>query len=307
MTEITTEAVSAEATAAETTSTPEAVSEEATTEIGTEDVVTEQVIADEAVKEEVKVDTAEASDFSELLSEEFKDIKALKDFKSVDDLAKSYMHLNSMLGKRFEDLSQEELGSYYAKLGRPSEASEYTFADEINEDGAHWARDVFFEAGLTQDQAKLVTEKYHELEQAKLAEMEVASAAEADQNMNVLKAEFGEAFEERVNLAKRAVNELGGDELKTLLNETGLGNNAQVVKLFAKIGKEILEDRILESDKEARFGVTPEEAQKQIMTLKSNPEFMDQYLGRNGYSKTSDAHKHAVAKMEQLFNKAYKA
>lgn len=306
MTEITTEAVSAEATAAETTSTPEAVSEEATTEISTENVVTEEVIADEAV-EEVTVETEGASDFSELLSEEFRDMKALKDFKSVDDLAKSYMHLNSMLGKRFEDLSQEELGSYYAKLGRPEEASEYTFADEINEDGANWARDVFFEAGLTQDQAKLVTEKYHALEQARLAEMEAASASEADQNMSVLKAEFGEAFEERVNLAKRAVNELGGDELKTLLNETGLGNNAQVVKLFAKIGKEILEDRILESDKEARFGVTPEEAQKQIMTLKSNPEFMDQYLGRNGYSKTSDAHKHAVAKMEQLFNKAYKA
>ena len=62
---------------------------------------------------------------SDLLSDDLKDIKALHSFKDVNGLAKSYVHLNGLLGKKFEDLSTDELKSFYGKLGRRENSDVY--------------------------------------------------------------------------------------------------------------------------------------------------------------------------------------
>jgi hypothetical protein len=45
--------------------------------------------------------------------------------------------------------------------------------------------------------------------------------------------------------ARKAVETFGSPELKTLLNSTGMGNHPELVRLMAKIGKAISEDKVL--------------------------------------------------------------
>jgi len=53
----------------------------------------------------------------------------------------------------------------------------------------------------------------------------------------------GAAFEENLGYATKAVKEFGNPALKTLLNQTGIGNHPEVIRFMVKAGKAISEDR----------------------------------------------------------------
>lgn len=55
----------------------------------------------------------------------------------------------------------------------------------------------------------------------------------------------GPAFETNVKIAKQAIDRFGSDEVKSLLNESGLGDHPAFVRTFFRIGKAISEDTIL--------------------------------------------------------------
>jgi len=52
----------------------------------------------------------------------------------------------------------------------------------------------------------------------------------------------GQAFEANVQTMQRAMARFGTPELKTLLNQTGLGNHPELARLFFKVGTLIRED-----------------------------------------------------------------
>ena len=58
--------------------------------------------------------------------------------------------------------------------------------------------------------------------------------------------ELGNNAEVEIKYAQKAVEKFGDDELVKLLDETGLGNRKEVIKIFAKIGKAISEDTLSE-------------------------------------------------------------
>lgn len=55
----------------------------------------------------------------------------------------------------------------------------------------------------------------------------------------------GEAFGQNAELAKRAVEKFGSAELKQMLDATGFGNHPEVIRVFARIGKAMSEDKII--------------------------------------------------------------
>lgn len=239
-----------------------------------------------------------------LLGDEMKsvydELKPLHTFKSVDDLAKSYVHLNKLMGKKITDMSPEEINQVYGKLGKPENADGYELPTEglegaILPDMDKWYKEVAHKHNLTKEQARGIFEEYVQMSQG-LVQNQTAQLTQArEEAITALKKEFGTAFENRLEVAKKAVNEFGGDELKTYLNETGLGNDPRLIKAFAKIGAELLEDRMI-SDKAAHvMGVTPDEAKRQISMKMADNEFKSAYLSR-----MHPGHKEAVAEMTRL-------
>lgn len=277
------------------------ISNEATTEVVNEtSAPTEEATTEVATPEAAVTETAESNsnDFLSGLGEELSQMKALQNFKSAEDLAKSYLNANQLLGKRMADLSPEDAAHLASLQGKPADATEYKLPDGLPEDTQEWYKNTALKAGLTLDQAKAVADEYVMLERQKMEAVETEDKLRSEEWVGELKKEFGSAFDKQIEIAKRGLKEFGGDEVVDMLNRTGLGDNPAVVKMFAKIGRELLEDSVVQADKSNVFGVTPEEAQKQITTLRSNPDFNEAY-----FNSIHPGHKQAVAQMKELYEK----
>ena len=83
-----------------------------------------------------------------------------------------------------------------------------------------------------------VAPKLAEVQQASLEALhkEWTEAAKVDKEYG------GDKFNENLSIAKTALDKFGSDGLKNLLNETGLGNNPEVIRYFYNVGKQISED-----------------------------------------------------------------
>lgn len=98
------------------------------------------------------------------------------------------------------------------------------------------------EAGLSQEKADIILGKIaphlaqQQIKAVEKASAEWVAASRAD-------AEFGgDKLNENMAVAAKAMEKFATPELKTLLNESRLGNNPEVIRLFYRVGKAISED-----------------------------------------------------------------
>ena len=82
---------------------------------------------------------------------------------------------------------------------------------------------------------------------------------------DTLQEEWGGNFKRNVAYAQRAVSHIGGDELKSVMDETGLGNNPVIAKAMYKIGKMMVEDGIIPG--EVQGTVTSQDAKSKIAEI----------------------------------------
>jgi hypothetical protein len=109
-----------------------------------------------------------------------------------------------------------------------------------------------------------------------------------------LKQEWGEEFDRNIKAARVAVNEFGGDDLKTYLQESGLSNDPQLVKAFSKIGQDFLKEDSFTGDSTPQYGLTADEAQAKINDIMGD---------MNGpyYNSAHPDHKRIVNEVNKLF------
>lgn len=105
--------------------------------------------------------------------------------------------------------------------------------------------EVAKDLNLPQDQAQKVLDKMapviaaRQAEQFQAARTEWAEAAKTDKEFG------GEKLTENLGTAKKALDALATPELRTLLEESGLGNHPEVIRVFYRAGKAISEDRFV--------------------------------------------------------------
>jgi len=103
------------------------------------------------------------------------------------------------------------------------------------------------DAGLTQEAAQALMDKLapamqaRQIQAVETAKTTWASEAKADKEFG------GDAFNENLSVAKKAIDAFGSPELRTLLNESGLGNHPEIIRAFYRAGKQISEDRLVPS------------------------------------------------------------
>jgi len=233
---------------------------------------------------------------AELLSDEFKDFKSLQSFKNVNDLAKSYIHANSLLGKKMSDMKPEDIAVLNSLRGIPESEDSYSLPEELSPDLASFYKKVSLKAGLTQEQAKTIVDSFIELDREENGKISSSTEQQLVDWQNELKAEFGSALNQRVDIARRGLNAFGDESLKQLLKDTGLHQHPAMVKLFAKVGKELLEDSFIEADKATKFGITPADADAMIKKNLADNEFRSAY-----FSATHPGHQLAVQEMTRLY------
>lgn len=114
--------------------------------------------------------------------------------------------------------------------------------DELDPEVITAFGEVAKELDLPQDAAQKVIDKVAPVMQARQAKMveqvkvDWANDAKADQEFG------GENLNANLEIAKSSLKEFGTDALKSLLQESGLGNHPEVIRFMYRAGKAISED-----------------------------------------------------------------
>lgn len=252
-----------------------------------------------------------SENFLDSLPEELRTEPSLHDIKDVGSLAKGYVHAQKMVGADKivvpgNDASDEEMGAFYNKLGRPEQPDGYEVPTE-NMPKIDIDKDVlggFFEeahrVGLSKQQAAALVRWQAQQTDSYLSDSIQQQELGLEEATSKMQKEFGGAYEQKMEMATTALKQFGGEELVELLNSTGLGNEPAVIKAFANVGKAIANDEIIGGGGRQGFLMSPSEAKQAIAEKKKDPNFMKSYQERD-----ATGHKDAVLEMQKLFATAY--
>lgn len=243
----------------------------------------------------------------ENLPDDIKNHATLTKFKSVVDLAKSHLNAQDMIGRKGiilprEGASEEEIGDFYNKLGRPETVEGYKLDEVQLPEGVNIddnIRSEFLKAGhkegFTNKQMNFLLKWQIENmgNQAKLTsenEQKEIEAAETD-----LRKEYGNAYEANIALAQKVINKFGDEASKEALKE-GVGNDPRLIRMVVNIAKGMSEDTLGEGT--AIMTKTPGEAQKEISQIRNNPKHPYHIPGHV-------EHQAALKQMRDLYEMAY--
>ena len=262
----------------------------------------------EAVSESAPA-TASSDDWRSSLPEEIRDDPSFAKFNDVSSLASSYVNLQSHLGrdKIAKPVTDSDWDDVYEFLGRPETADKYeiTLADDLPEAVASQLNDETLSSfkqeahklGLNAEQVKsLVAWQAGNMVDQHSA-YENGAAKSMEDGESALRQEWGRAYDQNLEFAKKAFNEYGGDELSNKMVSSGMGNDPDVLRAFANIAKTTMADKDLAGPSSGtQMAMTPEEARSEASTIMSHPAYTD---------KRHPEHNFMVKKVSDLFNQAH--
>lgn len=255
---------------------------------------------------------AQAS-WTDSLGEDARVFVAGKGWKEPSEAIASYRALEQHVGVPADRLvklpvdpeSKEEWDQVYTRLGRPEKPDDYEFPETEPVNGVDLAqhfRGWAHELGLNKRQATDLFGRYQGLVQQTQEAAEQQYKEHVQTQDRELRSEWGLAYEENLQDAKRFGRTFGLSEdwLAELESVPGVDYKG-LLKGAAKIGRALREHGTPEGDRETgQFGLTPEGAKAQIGKLLGDEAFMKVYRDGEG-----EAHKEAVRRMEELHRRAY--
>ena len=206
-----------------------------------------------------QTETPKEIDFKSLIPEEYKEEKALSNFNNMEDLLKSYLHAQKMVGANKiavpnKMATEDDWKEVFKKLGAPENPDDYKYSfkeDEINPEQLKSFNETAHKLGLLPKQAENLIKFYQEMnsvgEQSKLQTAQ-AKQFEAE---SLLKKEFGAEYGKRLDQAKRLASETFGKELlnNTILQDgSRLGDNVEIIRAFTMLADKLSEDEIVKGD-----------------------------------------------------------
>ena len=245
----------------------------------------------------------QSTDWRANLPEDLKNDPTLQNINDPESAAKTLIHQQKMMGNRIPiPKTDEEKAELYTKLGRPESADKY----ELNipqehqqffpENAMNEFKNVAHNLGLNNEQANALIEYQSKAIQADIENSGSRLAINKEETEASLKQEWGLEYDKNVRAAQRALQVYGDPEIMELMN-TEAGNNPAVVKLFARLGKEVTED-MAQNTQNNNLAVSPLDAKAEIETI---------YADSNHayHNARNPKHKEAVEQVRQLHEKVY--
>lgn len=176
-------------------------------------------------------------------------IKRLSKFEKIGDMAKSYTELESKLGnsliKPSSDASAEEIQSFYEQIGKPKNVEGYNIKAD-NENVKEFLN-VAFNNNLSVDQANQLYEYMlnagnKAIEQNR-TEQAIMQREKIEAFEKVMNEKYGAKYNEKLKLLETGINTYGGNELGSLLQQSGLLFEPVIADLFINLGERASENQ----------------------------------------------------------------
>lgn len=263
--------------------------------------------------------TGTATDWRTNLDESIRQHPALEKFKTPYDVAKSYIEIQKLVGRDkipmpsadsdpMSEAGAKDWDIVFSRLGRPENPESYdlpeiqypeNFPTPSEEQVAEF-KGLAHKLGLLPHQVAALYKWDSErnlafVEQHQQQLTETAQRTEAD-----LRKKYGQAFDANIGAARNLVHKLGGQDLISVLDETGMGNNPVFIDFAVKIAKHFGEDASTFIGETESAIMTPTEAQAEIAKIRGNKDHP-----YHAHNRDNPEHDAAVERMSQLFEMAY--
>lgn len=250
-----------------------------------------------------KTASSPAASWRDSLPDDLKNEASLNIIQDIPNLAKAYVNAQKMIGADKivvpgKHATDEDWAKVFQKLGLPESVDKYEVkakeGSPLDEGFFKAFKEQAHKAGVLPGQAQKLMDWYNTMAAERMTEVQTQQKAEMEKGVSSLKTEWGQAWDRKVAAANVAVQEFGGDDFKEFLETSGLGNHPMMIKLMAKVGESLSEDKI-KGLKDVNFGKTPDEIKKEISTVMGD---------RNHpyWNKSHPNHKLAVDEMQKLYN-----
>ena len=215
-------------------------------------------------------------DFKSLIPESFKEEKSLENFDNMEDLLKSYLHAQKMVGADKIPVpnkyaTDEDWKEVFTRLGAPKTPEDYKYSfkdDEVDPKQLKTFNETAHRLGLLPKQAEALVKYYNNINQSHSEQLEAQAITAQEKTEADLKKEFGPQFNKRLDQAKRlATNTLGEEFLNNTVLKDGsrLGDNLEVIKAFSNLADKLSEDEVVKG--EGSEYQTAKDIEKQIDEL----------------------------------------
>lgn len=247
------------------------------------------------------------ADWKLALPKELQEDPSLKSITDVANLAKSYVNAQKLIGADkivlpSKHATDDDWKAVFTKLGLPADVKDYEVKkpDNANVDDNFITKfkEAAHKSGVLPKQAQALVNWFNEANAAAMNDVRTKQAAQVAKELDGLRSEWGQAFDAKVTRARLAIQQYGDDSLKAHLDKTGLGNDVNLIKFFAKVGESFTEDEIKGTG--GKFGgvKSPAEAQKEISSIMGNAE-------HPYHLKSHPGHDAAVQEMRSLYEMVY--
>lgn len=249
----------------------------------------EQVAQPQAPVLETPAEVAQGGsghDFLQMIPEELREHSSLSSIKDVENLARSYVNAQRLIGADKIPLphnpTDEDLDNIYSRLGRPENAEGYSIEADgqiLNEEAVSGYKDVAHKLRLTPEQASGVLEYYKAVSLGSMEQMQASQSESMAKVETELKSEWGDAYESKVTAAANVVREFASTDMldMQLADGTKVGNHPEFIRAFAKIAdfrhSVTSEDTV--SDPAQTAFTSKEAAKAEIESIMRSPVYTD--------------------------------
>lgn len=221
------------------------------------------------------------SELLEMLQDDsLKTDASLQSFKSVDDLAKSYVQTKALVGKKGvilpgADAKDEEWGPVYNQLGRPEKADAYKLPNLELPKGQNIRPEVLKEfnemahqIGMTQKQyekaiAWRVGQEMGEFQNMSKAQQEAAAAAETE-----LRSTWKDKYDTNNAAVEKLIKTFGKDKADELLKQ--YGGDAKLKAFLGELLPHFSEAALDQVGYKPGENMTPDQAKVKIHEIRSD-------------------------------------
>lgn len=209
---------------------------------------------------------SETKPWLEQVEESLRTHESLSDVENVSDLTKRFIGVGDELKRAKgtlensvellgENPTDEERTAFYTRLGRPEKAEGYELKRPELPEGLPYDealeqkfRDFAFATGIPAETAQklygLYTEHTLEAHNTAVDATKALMKQEQDAGMKVLTEKWGDETKKNIELAVRAIEKIGGEPFKKVLEETGFGDHPLFVEVFYNIATNIADDKM---------------------------------------------------------------
>lgn len=245
--------------------------------------------------------------WKDTLPDDIKSHPSLESFQGVEDLAKSWVEAQKLIGKDKVPVpsspdDKESWDLVFSRLGRPEDPKSYEI--DVNEIPEEIPVDEDFlenfkvkahEVGLLPGQVNELFNWWVNEEKGILDELQEKTLGDAQQAEAALRKEWGRAYDQNISMVKTVIKKFGGEDAQHLM-ESSFANDPAVLKMISKMAKAFSEDQL--EGVPSGLTLTPAEAMQEISNIRQNEK-------HPFYDETHPEHQAAVERMQTLYKLAY--